>query len=85
MPKNTAYVNYLRALSGVASVLGSASSPSISVGVGQGGGGGGLGMTTCDTCNLNLPRSATHADVLSHPCYRGFSITLTAAGQISLA
>jgi hypothetical protein len=68
-----------RAVTGVASVLGTTSAPPIMAG------GTHAGSVACDSCNLNLPRSATHLDVTSHPCYRGFSISLTAAGQISLA
>jgi hypothetical protein len=60
------------ALVGSASILPIASSP-------------GGAIITCDTCFLNLPRNAAHIDFTSHVCYRGFTPSLTAAGQISLA
>jgi predicted histidine transporter YuiF (NhaC family) len=60
------------ALVGVASIVPRASAPA------------GL-PCMCDTCFLNLPRNAAHIDVTAHICYRGFTPSLTAAGQISLA
>lgn len=72
-----------RALAGVASLAPTVGSVTISSAA---SGGGQNQLTTgCDVCGLNLPRSATHVDVLAHPCYRSFSISLTAAGLISLA
>lgn len=80
MPKDSAYKGQQpRALAGVASVLASASAPSAMAGANLGG------VVVCDVCGLQLPRDASHRDVASHPCYRGFTISLTAAGQISLA
>lgn len=68
-----------KAVAGLASVIGTTSAPAIL------SGGAHAGSIQCDTCTLYLPRSATHIDVTSHQCYRGFSISLTAAGLITLA
>lgn len=80
MPKNTNVKNDPPlATAGVTTVLGGTRAPSIVVG------GTHAGSVQCDCCGLFLPRSATHPDVLGHPCYRGFTIAITAAGQISLS
>lgn len=42
-------------------------------------------MVQCDTCFLNLPRNLAHQDVITHSCYRGFTIALSAAGALSLS
>ena len=80
MPKDTHYTNYPRALVGVASVSPGTSAPSAGIKIGANG-----GLTVaCDTCGLYLPAHASHQDVVSHPCYRGFSIAIT-NGQIVLS
>lgn len=87
MPKDPNYQGQQRrALAGVATVLASASAPAVSnAAATPGGTAAAVGVASCDTCGLTLPRKADHIDVLSHPCFRLFTITLTAAGQLSLA
>lgn len=75
---------YRRAVAGVASVGASSSSPPNGTAFAGGGNSASGGCVACDICGLTLPRSATHQDVVSHPCYRGFSISVNAAGQIVL-
>ncbi len=81
MSKNANFKNYPLSNNGVATALSGTSAPSFAVAPGNTNG----VMTMCATCGLFLPRNAGHQDVVAHPCFRGFSIALTAAGEITLS